>query len=97
MVLPLPQEEMDEKTESETLVVAPAQIISANLDSEYDLENFRLQSTLSSMYKKLSEWSLPKPKHVNLFTLNEEDHDNFLAKDGCGADNNFDDVVDEII
>ena len=87
----------------------PAEIISVSLDSEYDLENFKLKNTLSSIYKKMSEWSLPKSRQINLFTLNEEEHD-FLVNDvfpeekagrppspAYGSDDNFDDVVDEII
>ncbi|CAM9796096.1 unnamed protein product [Ectocarpus sp. 13 AM-2016] len=72
----------------------PAQYISASLDSEYDLENFHLRKTLTSLYKKVSEWSLPKERKMNLFTVNEEEHD-FLMND-IEADN-FDDVVDEKI
>ncbi|CAN0517237.1 unnamed protein product [Ectocarpus sp. 12 AP-2014] len=72
----------------------PAQYISASLDSEYDLENFHLKKTLTSLYKKVSEWSLPKKRKMNLFTVNEEEHD-FLMND-IEADN-FDDVVDEKI
>lgn len=72
----------------------PAQYISASLDSEYDLENFHLKKTLTSLYKKVSEWSLPKKTKMNLFTVNEEEHD-FLMND-IEADN-FDDVVDENI
>ncbi|AAK14579.1 unnamed protein product [Ectocarpus sp. 4 AP-2014] len=72
----------------------PAQYISASLDSEYDLENFHLKRTLTSLYKKVSEWSLPKKRKMNLFTVNEEEHD-FLMND-IEVDN-FDDVVDEKI
>ena len=68
----------------------PAQYVSASLDSEYDLENFHLKKTLTSLYKKVSEWSLPKKRKMNLFTVNEEEHD-FLMNDI------FDDVVDEKI
>ena len=68
----------------------PAQYVSASLDSEYDLENFHLKKTLTSLYKKVSEWSLPKKRKMNLFTVNEEEHD-FLM------DDIFDDVVDEKI
>jgi len=95
-----------DETEVET---KPAEIVSARLDSEYDLENFRLSKTFSSMYRKISEWSLPKSKQINLFTLNEEEHD-FLVNDvfpeqnenrppspAYGSEDNFDDVVDEII
>ena len=84
----------------------PAHIVSASLDSEYDLENFRLKTTLfSSVYKKVSEWSLPRSRQVNLFTLNEDEHD-FLVNDRGGSPspsssetdaNNFDDVVDEMV
>ena len=85
----------------------PAQYISASNDSEYSIK-----STFSSIYKKMSEWSLPKSKQVNLFTLNEAEHD-FLMDDvdmpegpappsPSSEENqlppeNFDDVVDEII
>ncbi|CAM9777712.1 unnamed protein product [Ectocarpus sp. 8 AP-2014] len=73
----------------------PAQYVSASFDSEYDLENFHLKKTLTSLYKKVSEWSLPKQKRkMNLFTVNEEEHD-FLMND-IEVDN-FDDVVDEKI
>ena len=65
----------------------PAQYISASLDSDYDLENFHLKKTLTSLYKKVSEWSLPKKRKMNLFTVNEEEHD-FLMND-------IFDVVDE--
>ena len=61
--------------------------------------DYGLKSTFSSMYKKMSEWSLPKSKQMNLFTLNEEDHD-FLMDDVDDTEeeeDNFDDVVDEII
>lgn len=68
----------------------PAQYVSASLDSEYDLENFHLKKTLTSLYKKVSEWSLPTKRKMNLFTVNEEEHD-FLM------DDIFDDVVDEKI
>ena len=68
----------------------PAQYVSASLDSEYDLENYHLKKTLTSLYKKVSEWSLPKKRKMNLFTVNEEEHD-FLM------DDIFDDVVDEKI
>ena len=58
------------------------------------------------MYKKMSEWSLPKSKQVNLFTLNEEENE-FLMDDvddtegpapsPSSQEENYDDVVDEII
>lgn len=95
-----------DETEVET---KPAEIVSARLDSEYDLENFRLKNTFSSMYRMISEWSLPKSRQINLFTLSEEEHeflvnDVFPAEEGnrppspaYGSDDNFDDVVDEII
>lgn len=60
----------------------PAQSISARLESEYDVENFQLKNTVSSLYRRVSEWSLPKKveEKKNLFTLNEEEHD-FLIDD----------------
>ena len=79
----------------------PAQFISASDDSEYGIK-----STFSSIYKKMSEWSLPKSKQVNLFTLNEAEND-FLMDDvddtegpppsPSSKEENFDDVVDEIL
>ena len=85
----------------------PAQYISASNDSEYGIK-----STFSSIYRKMSEWSLPKSKQVNLFTINEAEHD-FLMDDVDTSvepappspsseehqhlPENFDDVVDEII
>lgn len=80
----------ESKSESPAEEHEPAQYISASLDSEYDLENFHLKKTLTSLYKKVSEWSLPKKQKMNLFTVNEEEHD-FLMNDI------FDDVVDEKI
>ena len=85
----------------------PAQYISASLESEYDIENFGIKSTFSSIYKKMSEWSIPKKQKVNLFTVNEEEHDFLMDAPGvspssvpssqqCPAEN-YDDVVDEII
>ena len=64
-------------TDDDVEEVGPARYISARLDSEYDVENFRLKNTVSSLYRRVSEWSLPKKqqeKH-NLFTVNEEEHD----------------------
>ena len=84
------REAYDALSESPVKEHEPAQYISASLDSEYDLENFHLKKTLTSLYKKVSEWSLPKKRKMNLFTVNEEEHD-FLMNDI------FDDVVDEKI
>lgn len=71
----------------------PAQYISAGLESEYSLK-----STFSSIYKKMSEWSLPKKHHINLFTLNEEEHDFLMNEPGDPVEEEtFDDVVDENI
>lgn len=56
----------------------PAQYISARQESEYDVQSFQLQNAVSSLYKKVSEWSLPKkqlPEKQNLFTLNEDEND----------------------
>jgi hypothetical protein len=79
----------------------PAQYISASDDSEYGIK-----STFSSIYKKMSEWSLPKSRQVNLFTLNEDEHD-FLINDvdvpqgpapsPASQEENFDDVVDKLV
>lgn len=58
-------------------------------------ESFFRSSVLSiyknvdSMYKQVSEWSLPKRTHVNLFALSSDDIDEF-EENGF-----FDDVVDE--
>jgi hypothetical protein len=74
----------------------PAQYVSARDDSVYSIK-----STFSSIYQKFSEWSLPKK--VNLFTLNEDEHDFLLNEPGVSPyskhdpEENFDDVVDEII
>ena len=84
------REAYDALSESPAEEHEPAQYVSASLDSEYDLENFHLKKTLTSLYKKVSEWSLPKKRKMNLFTVNEEEHD-FLM------DDIFDDVVDEKI
>lgn len=98
--------------EEEGEEVGPAKYVSASLDSEYDLENFHLKSTVSSIYKKMSEWSLPKRRKLNLFTLNEDEHD-FLMNEyspeneggspsPCSSTSsplaeNFDDVVDGLV
>lgn len=60
----------------------PAQYISARLESEYDVEKFPMQNAVSSLYRRVSEWSLPKKaeERKNLFTMNEEEHD-FLIDD----------------
>lgn len=85
--------------------IEPAKYVSASLDSEYDLENFGLKRTLTSMYQKMSEWSLPSSnKKMNLFTLNEEEHE-FLIDSPIPSEHppeqqqpeNFDDVVDEMV
>ncbi|CAM9401945.1 unnamed protein product [Ectocarpus sp. 12 AP-2014] len=73
----------------------PAQYISAGLESEYDIENFQLKKTFTSLYKKVSEWSLPKKQKMNLFTVNEEEHDFLMNEPGEDyPEENFDDVVD---
>lgn len=41
--------------------------------SEYFVSS--LKSGVSSMYRKMSSWSLPKQRRVNLFTLNEDEFD----------------------
>lgn len=68
-----------------------------------DANSLKSTLSLSSVYKKMSEWSLPKSRQVNLFTLSEEEHD-FLIKRDEGSpppvvdpDNNFEDVVDQTV
>lgn len=85
----------------------PAQYISASLESEYDIENFDIKNTFSSIYKKMSEWSIPKKQKMHLFTVNEEEHDFLMDASGVSPSlvpssqqypaENYDDVVDEII
>lgn len=59
----------------------PARYISSRLDSEYDVENFQLKNTVSSLYRRVSEWSLPKKQEKqNLFTVNEEEHDFLMGE-----------------
>lgn len=65
--------------------VEPAQYVSAGLESEYDVETFQLKNAVSSLYRKVSSWSLPKkqlPKKQNLFTVNEEEHDFLMDEQG---------------
>ena len=61
----------------------PAQYVSARLESEYDIQKLPMQNAVSSLYRRVSEWSLPKKeKKVNLFTMNEtEDEHDFLLND----------------
>ena len=47
------------------------------------------REVISSLYKRISSWSLPKSMHVNLFTLTESDLDAIDERDHY-----FDDVVD---
>lgn len=62
---------------------------------DFEPQSFFRSSVLSiyknvdSVYKKVSEWSLPKNPHVNLFTLSSSDLDEYEETDF------FDDVVDE--
>lgn len=97
-----------DEEEAEPINPEPAQFISASLDSEYDLEQFRLASTVSALYKKVSEWSLPKKQKMNLFTVTEEEHDFLIdspilpedrqqQQQQPTPDDIFDDVVDEMV
>lgn len=60
----------------------PAQYVSARLESEFDqVKNFPM-----SLYRKVSEWSLPKKeKKVNLFTMNEAEHEHDFLLDEPGG------------
>ena len=61
----------------------PAQYISASLESEYDVQSSGLKNTVSHLYRKVSDWYLPKEQNkVNLFTMNEEEHDFLLDEPG---------------
>ena len=68
----------------------PAQYVSARLESEYDADSFQLKNTVSSLYRKVSEWSLPKIQKVNLFTMNEaehHEHDFLIDENGIEGEN----------
>lgn len=66
----------------------PVQYVSARLESEsdeYEVETFHLSHAVSSLYRKVSSWSLPKkqlPEKQNLFTMNEAEHDFLLDEPG---------------
>lgn len=79
----------------------PAQYISAGIESDYKIEGFQLKKTFTSLYKKVSEWSLPTKRKMNLFTINEDEHDFLMNEPGYpeeeAEEENFKDVVDEII
>jgi len=83
----------DDDDEYDNLPVPePAEIVGGG--SEYFVSH--LKGGMSSVYKKMSSWSLPKPRHVNLFTLNEEDLD-FIIPSPPHSPVNFDDVVDNLV
>lgn len=67
----------------------PVQYISARLESEYDVESFQLKNTVSSLYRRVSEWSLPKKleERKNLFTMNEAEHEHDFLIDEPGESN----------
>lgn len=62
---------VEESGDEVELTVEPARYVSASPGSEYES---RLKTSLSSLYSKVSEWSLP-PRNRNLFTVNEREHD----------------------
>ena len=54
----------------------------------------------TGLYKKMSEWSLPNKPKVNLWTLNEEEHDFLMNEPGeeeQQPEENFDDVIFKIL
>lgn len=81
--------EDDEETD-----FAPARYVSEPKE-DFEPQSFFRSSVLSiyknvdSVYKKVSEWSLPKNPQVNLFTLSSNELDEYEEN------NFFDDVVDE--
>ena len=56
------------------LEAEPAEYVSARVDSEDYTQSFQLKDAVSSLYRKVSEWSLPK-QQKNLFTMSQEEHD----------------------
>lgn len=56
---------------------------------------------VSSVYRRLSSWSLPNPRRENLFTLNESRLDFLMASPPPSPakfdDVSFDDVVDDVV
>jgi len=71
--------------------VSPAQSIGARLESEYDVENFQLKNTVSSLYRRVSEWSLPKKseERKNLFTVNEKENEFLIDEENSELELEF--------
>ena len=80
--------------DDEDLEFIPVQIINS-VEKKVEPQSFFRSSVLSiykkvdSVYNQVSEWSLPKKTHVNLFTLSSNDIDEYEKDDF------YDDVVDE--
>ena len=85
---------IDELLEDEDDEYVPAKYVGP-LSEEDEPDSFFRSSVLSiyknvdSIYKKVSEWSLPKNPRVNLFTLSADDLERYEDRGF------FDDVVDK--
>ena len=101
----------NEDVEESKPIIVSSPFYEYNDDKENPVEN--VKEKISSVYKKMSSWSLPdKPVKLNLFTLNQDDirelHTHYEQDsdedspyegdlDSTYKDTNFDDVVDEKI